>query len=591
MGFEVLSAYDEEASREHLIHLLRVVLPGIARREDRVVIFYAGHGACGTLPSGEQAGFIIPSDGKSVVDGWKIEITAGQLMIHDYDTFAERANFVSVEEIRNVSNAIAAKHILFILDGCYSGFLDPAVFGPRRSKTSAQRVAVASLRRGKSRGVIVVTRDEPEGAATGETSVDATDYLDVITSRDTIQVLTAGSSGEKVYEKSGHGLFTHYLLRAIDGLADLNKDCIITASELGTYLKQTVSVASNSAQTPLFNRVSGEGEFIFIPPICEPVDAADLVPPVPDEEWSRTDAYRGPKQSPYEKPEQVVLDNEESVYVLDTGLRRILKFDPSGRYTPMHTADTGLSAGWYPTFITSGCGEKLWAYYSNGESGMVVIHEKDGALAAGWTGKKEPLRGYTADDGTVCSFPGHGLVALDIEENLIIVDQESGIVTKCDRNGKLLSRWGGAKKGQGIIEDGDRFKTVHEPRGVATDIFGYVYVADTGGHGIQKYYDGEWIPAWPNVRGAKPHFFNGPHGLAVDSKLHVYVADTGNHRIKKYTSGGEKLLTYWGREKARKGKKHGQFNRPMGVAVNWDGTAVFVADTGNRRLQRFVVRR
>jgi DNA-binding beta-propeller fold protein YncE len=54
---------------------------------------------------------------------------------------------------------------------------------------------------------------------------------------------------------------------------------------------------------------------------------------------------------------------------------------------------------------------------------------------------------------------------------------------------------------------------------------------------------------------------------------------------------GQKLLTYWGKEKAKKGKKYGEFNTPMGVAVNWNNTNIYVADTGNKRVQKFVVER
>ncbi len=130
------------------------------------------------------------------------------------------------------------------------------------------------------------------------------------------------------------------------------------------------------------------------------------------------------------------------------------------------------------------------------------------------------------------------------------------------------------------------------PQAVAVDLFGYVYVTNTGGHGIQKFFDSEWIKTrWPQYKGKKTVYFDSPHGIAVDNKLFVYVADTKNHRIKKYTSGGEKLMTYWGRKKDKKGKKYGQFNQPTGVALAPDGSLIYVADTGNKRIQRFIIQR
>ena len=69
--------------------------------------------------------------------------------------------------------------------------------------------------------------------------------------------------GEQVQEKEGHGLFTRYFLRALDGEADINNDDFVTGTELGAYLRPNVSEASQQAQTPLFGRLEGEGEFLF----------------------------------------------------------------------------------------------------------------------------------------------------------------------------------------------------------------------------------------------------------------------------------------------------------------------------------------
>ena len=88
-------------------------------------------------------------------------------------------------------------------------------------------------------------------------------YLTKIASMRAVQVVTAGGSGEQVQERGGHGLFTTYFLKGIQGEADINNDKVVTATELGAYLRPTVSDASQQAQTPLYGRLEGEGDFLF----------------------------------------------------------------------------------------------------------------------------------------------------------------------------------------------------------------------------------------------------------------------------------------------------------------------------------------
>ncbi len=91
---------------------------------------------------------------------------------------------------------------------------------------------------------------------------------------------------------------------------------------------------------------------------------------------------------------------------------------------------------------------------------------------------------------------------------------------------------------------------------------------------------GAFLTKW-GTTGSMDGQFNGPVGVAVDGSGNVFVADFGNNRIQKFTDTGA-FLTKWGTT----GSMDGQFNGVYGVAVDGSGN-VFVADSGNNRVQKF----
>ena len=171
------------------------------KKNDRIFVFFAGHGSTRKLSSGRDLGYIVPVDSDPnniAVDG------------------------IAMTEIQNVAEALTAKHVLFVMDACYSGL-------------------------GLTRGA------------------GSTNYLRDNARRIGRQMLTAGGADQLVADggPNGHSVFTWTLLQGLGGKADLNGDGIITATELAAYVAP--AVASVSRQTPAFGSLPGSegGDFIF----------------------------------------------------------------------------------------------------------------------------------------------------------------------------------------------------------------------------------------------------------------------------------------------------------------------------------------
>jgi streptogramin lyase len=72
--------------------------------------------------------------------------------------------------------------------------------------------------------------------------------------------------------------------------------------------------------------------------------------------------------------------------------------------------------------------------------------------------------------------------------------------------------------------------------------------------------------------GDAPGLFGAPNGVALDRMGAVYVADTGNDRVQKFSSDGNLLQTFDGTTPGE-----GAFGAPTGVAITSNGSIVIAA--------------
>ena len=200
LNFEVTTLIDDEAD----LKKIKSELDKLARttKDAQVLIYFAGHGVNERLHDGKLEGYILP-----------IDANLKELY----------ATAISMEELRDLTRLIPAKHVLYAFDSCYSGL------GLTRAATA----------------------HSPE-------------YLTTLAGKRAVYMITAGKKDETVREVGGHGIFTLHFLDGIAGAADTNpKDNVVQASELGVYLANAVSKDTENEQNPQHGLLEGDGDFLF----------------------------------------------------------------------------------------------------------------------------------------------------------------------------------------------------------------------------------------------------------------------------------------------------------------------------------------
>jgi sugar lactone lactonase YvrE len=136
-----------------------------------------------------------------------------------------------------------------------------------------------------------------------------------------------------------------------------------------------------------------------------------------------------------------------------------------------------------------------------------------------------------------------------------------------------MSRFAGSERG---FADGPsqsaRFDT---PSGLAVDLPGHLYIADTGNDAIRRISADGVVSTVADARAG----LKGPVGVAVDPRGRLIVADTYNDRIVGIDPNGAVASIAGGTRGFTDGFA-AQFDTPCGVAVGADGR-IYVADTGN----------
>ena len=168
-----------------------------AKKDDLILIFFAGHGAPEIDPRGAE------SDG-----------LAKYLVPNDADPNDLYSTALPMDEFQTIFDRIEADRVVVFLDACYSGAAGGRTFASQRTRAGrVDEVFLDRLTRSKGRAIVTASRSS-------EVSLEVPEL--------------------------GHGLFTHFLVQGLRGAADLDRDGIVSLQEIYQYLEQQVTQKSRS---------------------------------------------------------------------------------------------------------------------------------------------------------------------------------------------------------------------------------------------------------------------------------------------------------------------------------------------------------
>jgi hypothetical protein len=323
-------------------------------------------------------------------------------------------------------------------------------------------------------------------------------------------------------------------------------------------------------------------------------------------------------------PADVAVDSSDNVYVSDYSAMTIEEFTSAGGFVGTFAGTDGV-----PYLTDSSLLNRPWGVSIAADGGLYVTESggrrliKLSALGAQeWTVGQLGLcasgdYGLCNPEGNAATGPGGRVYLADTWNHRIQIYDSDGtyyatfgsygdgdyefdcpsgvgfnpvggdmyVVDRCNQRIQVFSSSHLYETTLGVLDEpGDDSAHLDNPRGVAFDGDGHVYVADNGNQRVQECtrtgdsFSCSTFAGVTDVFGWEFDYLN-PTAVAVDGQGRVYVADEWNSRLQVFDSAGAYLTSIGGAWGAKTGDTRG----PLGVAVGGNGR-VYTADTYNHRI-------
>ena len=202
------------------------------------------------------------------------------------------------------------------------------------------------------------------------------------------------------------------------------------------------------------------------------------------------------------------------------------------------------------------------------------------------------VQGYADGTGSIASLNAPGGIAIDAVGNLYFCDTQNNRIRKVTQSGMVTTIAGST---QGFADGTVTDAQFYNPIGIALDVNGNIYVADTSNNRIRKItpagvvstYAGSTVGDSDGI-GNQVHF-NSPCSVTTDNNGNLYVCDSNNQKIKKIAIDGT-VSTIAG---STSGYSDGvgssaQFYFPFNIFMHSSGN-MYIADNGNYKIRKLTI--
>lgn len=300
-------------------------------------------------------------------------------------------------------------------------------------------------------------------------------------------------------------------------------------------------------------------------------------------------------------PEGVAIDGAGNLYVTDSSTHVVLKIDRNGQTTTL-AGSNGIAGSADGTGAAARFNQPT-GIYATIDGNLTVADTGNATIRRIVTGGVTTLAGSTVNRGNTdgpapaATFRLPIGVSLDGYGNVHVADATNYTIRKLAwDNAHAVSTFAGAAGSSGTADGAGGVARFNYPTGITVDTYANLFVADTTNNLIRKITPAGTVSTHAGVVGVSGWqdgtgggaLFNQPRGLARDNQGNIYVADTGNSVIRKITPAG--AVTTLAGLSTIGGLKDGTgsdawFNQPRALTVDNTGN-IFVADTGNAAIRQ-----